>query len=95
MMNNYWYDAYDKKIRNNQRRAKPYIINYANDKHFYPEEQSKTKAYECPTGHTFKTDTPIVIAGDGDPDYNSGPICGYCYVDWFKVNLNAAENNEK
>ena len=50
--------------------------------------------YECPRGHKFSTNSPIVIAVDEDPDYNSGPICGYCYVDWFKVNLNAKENDE-
>ena len=49
------------------------------------------KLYSCPRGHTFKTNNPIIIAVDGDTEYNSGPICGYCYVDWFKVNLNANE----
>ncbi len=53
------------------------------------EEISKT--YTCPRGHTFTTNNPIIIAVDGDTDYNTGPICGYCYVDWFKVNLNADE----
>ena len=88
MMNNYWYDDYDKRI-NKRRKVRVPTINYAET------EQSPTKLYECPRGHTFKTDNPIVIAVDGDPDYNSGPICGYCYVDWFKVNLNATEDNEK
>ena len=55
-------------------------------------ENNEKKLYECPRGHTFITSTPIVIAVDDDPNYNSGPICGYCYVDWFKVNLNAKEN---
>ena len=54
---------------------------------------SETTEYECPRGHTFKTSTPIVIAVDDDPNYNSGPICSYCYVDWFKLNLNAKEAN--
>lgn len=49
--------------------------------------------YECPRGHTFKTATPIIIAVDDDPNYNSGPICSYCYVDWFKLNLNAMESS--
>ena len=31
---------------------------------------------------------------DNDPDYNTGPVCAYCYVDWFKVNLNADEVTE-
>ena len=56
-----------------------------------PIEDSVTKTYTCPRGHTFKTNNPIIIAVDGDAEYNSGPICGYCYVDWFKVNLNADE----
>ena len=54
-------------------------------------EDSISKVFTCPRGHTFKTNNPIIIAVDGDSEYNSGPICGYCYVDWFKVNLNANE----
>ena len=53
------------------------------------------KEYECPRGHKFSTASPIVIAVDDDPEYNSGPICGYCYVDWFKVNLNAKEHTNE
>jgi len=56
-----------------------------------PIEGEAKKNYECPRGHKFNTATPIIIAVDDDPEYNSGPICGYCYVDWFKVNLNAKE----
>ena len=56
-----------------------------------PIEESASKTFTCPRGHTFKTNNPIIIAVDGDNEYNSGPICGYCYVDWFKVNLNAIE----
>ena len=52
------------------------------------------KKYFCPRGHSFSTSAPIVVAVDNDPDYNTGPICGYCYVDWFKVNLNADEVTE-
>ena len=55
------------------------------------EESTVSKIYSCPRGHTFETNNPIVVAVDGDANYNSGPICGYCYVDWFKVNLNANE----
>jgi len=54
--------------------------------------EEPNKLYECPRGHMFITASPIIIAVDGDPEYNSGPICGYCYVDWFKVNLNAIES---
>ena len=53
-----------------------------------------TKEYACPRGHTFKTTSPIVVAVDEDPEYNTGPICSYCYVDWFKANLNANEVTE-
>lgn len=49
------------------------------------------KKYECPRGHKFTTTNPIIIAVDDEPEYNSGPICSYCYVDWFKLNLNAKE----
>ena len=58
---------------------------------FITSEAQKKKTYTCPRGHTFITDSPIIIAVEDDPDYNSGPICGYCYVDWFKVNINAEE----
>ena len=54
-------------------------------------DDSIIKTYHCPRGHTFKTNNPIIIAVDGDAEYNSGPICSYCYVNWFKVNLNADE----
>ena len=52
------------------------------------------KRYECPRGHEFQTSNPIIIAVDDAPEYNSGPICAYCYVDWFKLNLNAKESVE-
>lgn len=55
--------------------------------------EERVTEYECPRGHTFKTSTPIIIAVDDDPNYNSGPICSYCYVDWFKLNLNAKESS--
>ena len=55
------------------------------------EDTGTQKEYECPRGHRIPTNTPIIKAVDDDPEYNSGPICGYCYVDWFKVNLNAKE----
>ena len=55
------------------------------------EDDTIAKTYSCPRGHTFETNNPIIIAVDGDAEYNTGPICGYCYVDWFKVNLNADE----
>jgi len=55
------------------------------------EEATISKLYSCPRWHTVTTNNPILIAVDGDTSYNSGPICGYCYVDWFKVNLNANE----
>ena len=58
-----------------------------------PMEDTVSKTYNCPRGHTFKTNNPIVIAVDGDTEYNTGPICGYCYVDWFKLNLNANEEH--
>ena len=57
-------------------------------------EDQKRKRYICPRGHTFETDSPIVIVVEDNPEYNSGPICDYCYVDWFKANLNAEELGE-
>ena len=71
-------------------------LTWKNDGIFGNVEQiddASSKTYACPRGHTFQTNNPIIIAVDGDTDYNSGPICGYCYVDWFKVNLNASEEH--
>jgi len=56
------------------------------------EDGDNLKKYRCPKGHRFKTSNPIIIAVDNDPEYNSGPVCSYCYVDWFKVNVNAEED---
>ena len=53
--------------------------------------ETEKKQYACPRGHTFVTASPIIVSVDDDPEYNTGPVCGYCYVDWFKVNLNATE----
>jgi len=49
------------------------------------------RQYSCPRGHTFETDAAIIVAVDNDPEYNSGPVCSYCYVDWFKAHVNADE----
>ena len=58
------------------------------------KKQSSTSIdYECPRGHKFQTANPIIIAVEDEPEYNSGPICSYCYVDWFKLNLNAKESS--
>jgi hypothetical protein len=57
-------------------------------------DEENAKAYTCPRGHSFNSKSPIIVAVDGDPEYNTGPICGYCYVDWFKANLNANEVTE-
>ena len=45
--------------------------------------------YWCHRGHKFQSSSPLVIAVDGNPDYNSGPICSYCLVDWYRNNINA------
>ena len=51
--------------------------------------------YRCPRGHMFSTDSPVTIMVKEDPEYNSGVICPYCYVDWFKLNMNAEEVTNK
>ena len=43
----------------------------------------------------FSTDSPVTIMVKEDPEYNSGVICPYCYVDWFKLNMNAEEVTHK
>ena len=58
----------------------------------FMEADSGSRNYRCPKGHKFTTSSPIIIAVDNDPEYNSGPVCSYCYVDWFKVNVNAEED---
>jgi len=47
------------------------------------------QTYQCPRGHQFETDAPIIIAVDTDPEYNSGVVCPYCYVNWFRLNVSA------
>ena len=54
-------------------------------------EEKTEKKFQCPRGHTFTTKTPIVVAVEEDPEVNSGPVCTYCYVAWFKANVNAVE----
>ena len=49
--------------------------------------------YQCPRGHTFETDSPIIIAVENAPDYNSGVVCPYCYVNWFRLNVSAEPSN--
>jgi len=58
-----------------------------------PQDGEK-KTFTCPRGHTFITDSPIVIAVAEEPEYNTGPICSYCYVNWFRNNVNASEVTE-
>ena len=55
---------------------------------------SEKREYTCPRGHTFQTDSPMILAVDEEPEYNSGVICPYCYVDWFQLNVNAEELGE-
>ena len=47
------------------------------------------QTYQCPRGHKFETNAPIIIAVDNDPEYNSGVVCPYCYVNWFRLNVSA------
>ena len=56
---------------------------------YYPIEDVQGREYTCPRGHAFITESPLVIAVEDNPDYNSGPICGYCLVDWHRNNVNA------
>ena len=58
------------------------------------EPDGEKKTFTCPRGHTFITDSPIVIAVAEEPEYNTGPICSYCYVNWFRNNVNASEVTE-
>tara|TARA_R110002020_G_scaffold408201_1_gene618125 strand:+ start:226 stop:414 length:189 start_codon:yes stop_codon:yes gene_type:complete len=50
--------------------------------------------YTCPKGHHFETDAPIIIAVDNDPEYNSGVVCPYCYVNWFRLNVSAEASSK-
>ena len=51
--------------------------------------EEEPKEYRCPRGHTFQTKSPLIIAVESNPEYNSGPICSYCLVDWHRNNVNA------
>ena len=52
-------------------------------------ENAEPRESRCPRGHVFQTKNPLVIAVESNPEYNSGPICGYCLVDWHRNNVNA------
>jgi len=52
------------------------------------------QTYTCPKGHYFETDAPIIIAVDNDPEYNSGVVCPYCYVNWFRLNVSAEASSK-
>ena len=51
--------------------------------------EAATNNYYCPRGHEFQSSNPLVIAVESHTDYNSGPICSYCLVDWYRNNVNA------
>jgi len=55
---------------------------------------SEKQEYTCPKGHQFKTNSPIIIAVENDPEYNSGVVCPYCYVNWFRLNVSAEASAE-
>ena len=52
-------------------------------------EGETVRAYSCPRGHNFSTANPLIIAVENEPEYNTGPLCTYCLVDWHKRNVNA------
>ena len=54
-------------------------------------EDSDRRTYTCPRGHNFTTANPLIIAVENEPEYNTGPICTYCLVDWHKRNVNAEQ----
>ena len=54
-------------------------------------ESGVTQSYYCPRGHTFDTANPLIIAVENDTEYNTGPICVYCLVDWHRRNVNAEQ----
>ena len=59
------------------------------------DQEENTRTYVCPRGHTFDTANPLIIAVENNTEYNTGPICVYCLVDWHKRNVNAElVNNE-
>jgi len=62
---------------------------------YYPvsEEDTTEQEYWCHRGHKFQSSSPLIIAVEGNPDYNSGPLCSYCLVDWHRNNVNAESLN--
>jgi len=59
------------------------------DAPYVSDEDSVEINYICPRGHVFQSKNPLVIAVESNPEYNSGPICSYCLVDWHRNNVNA------
>lgn len=48
-----------------------------------------TENYWCHRGHEFQSSNPLIIAVESNPEYNSGPVCSFCLVDWYRNNVNA------
>ena len=71
-------------LDNNQELQAPYHPAHENE-----GTDTTVDTYYCPRGHEFQSSNPLVIAVESNPDYNSGPVCSFCLVDWYRNNVNA------
>lgn len=71
-------------LDNNQELQAPYHPAHENE-----GTDTTIDNYYCPRGHEFQSSNPLVIAVESNPEYNSGPVCSYCLVDWYRNNVNA------
>ena len=53
-------------------------------------EEISLSTFKCPRGHIYEAPEPFII-DPPDMAINSGPVCVYCFANWFHVNLGAEE----
>ena len=53
-------------------------------------EDISLSTYKCPRGHVYEAPVPFIIATP-DLAVTSGPVCVYCFANWFHVNLGVEE----
>lgn len=47
--------------------------------------------FTCPNGHSWAANARFEVFVTEKPDYRTGPLCPYCYVDFMKKACPAKE----
>lgn len=48
----------------------------------------QAKTYKCRRDHKFQSAQPFVM---GMRDYNTGPMCPFCHIDWMRAMFGVEE----